>query len=104
VCLGGYVRLLVLGVGKDALGLESSPGLLKSPCLDAGEYLSASLLYAEQKRNKPGVGLVCVTDDAKGQTSEEAIVENILPALLLVLLAGLDTEENTARGVVVVVV
>jgi hypothetical protein len=33
----GYVRLLVLGVGKDALGLESSPGLLKSPCLDAGE-------------------------------------------------------------------
>jgi hypothetical protein len=34
---GGYVRLFVLGVGKNALGLESSPGLLKSPCLDAGE-------------------------------------------------------------------
>lgn len=35
--LKGYVRLLVFGVGEDTLGLESSSGLLKSPCLNAGE-------------------------------------------------------------------
>lgn len=104
MCSGGYVRLLVLRVGKDALGLESSPGFLEGPCLDAGEWKSASLLYTEEKRNIPGVGLVCVADDAKGQTAEETIVENILPALLLVLLAGLDAKQDTARGVVVVVV
>lgn len=46
----GYVRLLVFGVGEDALGLESSPGLLKSPCLDAGKSQSAPLLCLEQSR------------------------------------------------------
>ena len=100
----GYVRLLVLGVGKDALGLESSPGLLKSPCLNAGRFKSASSLCSRQRRDKPGVGLVCVADDAEGQTAKETPVEDVLPALLLVLLARLDAEEDTARGVVVVVV
>jgi hypothetical protein len=102
--VSGYVRLLVLGVGEDALGLESSPGFLKSPCLDARRYGSASPRCSRQRRDKPGVGLVCVADDAKGQTAKETPVEDRLPALLLVLLAGLDTEEDTARGVVVVVV
>ena len=55
-------------------------------------------------QNKPGVGLVGVADDAEGQTAKETPVENVLPALLLVFLAGLDAEEHTARGVVVVVV
>jgi hypothetical protein len=103
-CGGGYVRLLVLGVGEDALGLESSPGLLKSPCLNAVPSKSASSLCFRQRRDKPGVGLVCVADDAEGQTAKEAPVEDVLPALLLVLLARLDAEEDTARGVVVVVV
>lgn len=46
---GGWdcVRLLVLGVGKDALGLESSPGLLKSPCLNARSMPSASLSFSQ---------------------------------------------------------
>lgn len=60
--------------------------------------------HLRKVRNKPGVGLVCVADDAEGQTAKETPVENVLPALLLVLLAGLDAEQDTARGVVVVVV
>jgi len=77
---------LIVGVLQDPLRLQPSPGLFQSPCLYAG------------------VRLVAVSNNTKGQSAVEAVKPNILPALLLVLLARLHAEQPAARSIVVVFV
>lgn len=53
-------------------------------------------------RDVPGVGLVAVSDDSEGHAAEEAPVKDVLPSLILVLLARLDAKQPSSRWVVVV--
>lgn len=52
--------------------------------------------------NIRSIGLENVCNTSHEQTSNETEIPNIFPALLHVLLARLDTEKPTGRGIVVV--
>lgn len=54
--------------------------------------------------NLPGIRLEPVANNAKSNGAEEAVVEDVLPALLLSLLAGLHAKEPSGRRVVGVAV
>ena len=54
--------------------------------------------------HSPRIRLVTVPHHPKQQTATIAIEEDILPPLLLVLLAGLDTKQPTRRRIVLVFV
>jgi hypothetical protein len=103
--------LLLLGVLQDALGFQASPCLLKSPSLNAAlkVSISAAIIWLQcvqprYSQDLPGVRLEPVANNAESNGAEEAVVEDVLPALLLGLLAGLDAEEPAGWGIVVVAV
>lgn len=52
--------------------------------------------------NIRGVRLEDVCDSRCEETSDESIVPHVLPAFLLVLLAGLHAEKPAGRGVIVI--
>ena len=97
-------HLLVLGVLEDTLSLEPSPCLLESPSLNAAETISSDQSDHSSSLHKPGIRLVSVAQNAKSQAAKETPVENLLPALVLVLLAGLDAKQDATGRVEVVVV
>lgn len=51
-----------------------------------------------------GIRFENICDSSDQEASNEAIVPDVLPAFLLVLLAGLDTEQPAGWGIVVVAV
>jgi hypothetical protein len=53
-----------------------------------------------EKHNIPSIRLEPVANNAKSHGAKEAVVEDILPALLLSLLAGLHAKEPSGRRVV----
>lgn len=62
-----------------------------------------ALLHSPAKY-APSIWLVAVSNDTKRKDSIEAIEPNVLPALVLVLLAGLDTKKPASWRVVVFLV
>jgi len=64
----------------------------------------AAALPRQLQENLPGVRLEPVANNAKSNRAEEAVEEDVLPALLLRLLAGLDAKEPAGWGIVVVAV
>lgn len=68
----------------------------------------SSLLYLQYnhmvRHNLPGVRLEPVANNAESNGAKEAVVENVLPALLLSLLTRLDAKEPSGRRVVWVAV
>lgn len=79
----------------------------KSECCARSQHLRRNHVATSQpcvSRNLPGVRLEPVANNAESDGAEEAVVEDVLPALLLRLLAGLDAEEPAGWGVVVVAV
>lgn len=55
---------------------------------------------SKERKDSRGVRLEAVGDTSQQDATAEAVEEWTLPALLLVLLAGLDAEQPTGRGVV----
>jgi hypothetical protein len=109
-CLTVFHLLLLLGVLQDALGFQASPCLLESPSLNAALQVSISaannVATAQPRHSQdlPGVRLEPVANNAESNRAEEAVEEDVLPALLLRLLAGLDAEQPAGWRVVVVAV
>jgi hypothetical protein len=109
-CLTVFHLLLLLGVLQDALGFQASPCLLESPSLNAVLQVSifaanhVATVQPRHSQDLPGVRLEPVANNAESNRAEEAVEEDVLPALLLRLLAGLDAEQPAGWRVVVVAV
>jgi len=72
-----------------------------SECYDTSSVPLFPGSLSDVRGHAPGVGLVAVSNHTESQGTEESVDENVLPALVLVLLAGLDAEEPASGWVVV---
>lgn len=54
----------------------------------------------KKSHNSRGIGLEAVSDTGDQEATAEAVEEDVLPTLLLVLLSGLDAEQPAGRRVV----
>jgi hypothetical protein len=112
--------LLIIWVLQNPLSFQSSARLFKSPCLDAIHKSAldplrpvsphiiplshipklTSLPPQKKLQNSPSIRLKSIRHSRQPKTPIKPPIPNVLPPLFLVLLAGLDAKEPTARGVV----
>lgn len=86
-------------------GASVPPQEPKSECCAKSQHLVfASLTSLCAPEDLPGVRLEPVSNNAESDGAEEAVVPDVLPALLLSLLARLDAKKPSGRSVVVVAV
>jgi len=86
-------------------GVSAPPQEPKSECCAKRQHLLRKRKATVSiHQNLPGVGLEPVANNAESNGAEEAVEEDVLPALLFGLLARLDAKEPAGWGIVVVAV